>query len=90
MTDLSAYEALGNHISVLTSFGIQADNAELVLPYIYWIYKDAQNPNEHRFIAGLSKGSTKPLSNLLTKLLTYSKPGLQKYCVTASSTSGTN
>ena len=43
-----------------------------------------------RFIAGSSKCSTKPLSILLTKLLTHIKQGLQKYCETAHSRSGIN
>ena len=42
------------------------------------------------FIAGSSKCSTKPLSILLTKLLTHIKQGLQKYCETAYSRSGIN
>ena len=47
-------------------------------------------PYKHRFIAGSSKCSTKPLSILLTKLLTHIKQGLQKYCETAYSRSGVN
>ena len=39
---------------------------------------------------GSSKCSTKPLSILLTKLLTHIKQGLQKYCETAYSRSGVN
>ena len=49
-----------------------------------------KNPYKHRFIAGSSKCSTKPLSILLTKLLTLIKQGLQKYCETAYSRSGIN
>ena len=49
-----------------------------------------KNPYKHRFIAGSSKCSTKPLSILLTKLLTHIKQGLQKYCETAYSRSGVN
>ena len=45
---------------------------------------------KHRFIAGSSKCSTKPLSILLTKLLTHIKQGLQKYCKTFYSRSGVN
>ena len=52
--------------------------------------KDAQNPYKHRLIAGSSKCSTKPLSILITKLLTHIKQGLQKYCETAYSRSGIN
>ena len=49
-----------------------------------------KNPYKHRFIAGSSKCSTKPLSVLLTKLLTHIKQGIQKYCETAYSRSGVN
>ena len=48
------------------------------------------NPYKHRFIAGSVRCSTKPLSILLTKLLTHIKQGLQKYCETAYSRSGVN
>ena len=91
LTDLSASEVLDNHKSVLTSFGIETSDDELDLPYIYWIPKmQKKNPYKHRFIAGSSKCSTKPLSILLTKLLTHIKQGLQKYCETAYSRSGIN
>ena len=49
-----------------------------------------KNPYKHRFIAGSSKCSTKPLSILLTKLLTHIKQGLQNYCETSYSRSGVN
>ena len=49
-----------------------------------------KNPYKHRFIADSPKCSTKPLSILLTKLLTHIKQGLQKYCETAYSRSGVN
>ena len=90
LTDVSASEVLDNHKSVLTSFGIEASGDELDLPYIYWIPKMHKNPYKHRFIAGSSKYSTKPLSILLKKLLTHIKQGLQKYCETAYSRSGIN
>ena len=80
LTDFSESEVFDNHKSVLTSFGIQTNNEELVLSYIYWIPKMDENSYKHRFIAGPSKCSTKPLSILLTKLLTHIKQGLQKYC----------
>ena len=50
-----------------------------------------KDPYKHRFIEGSSKCSTKPISILLTKLLTHIKQGLQKYCCeTAYSRSGVN
>ena len=51
--------------------GIQKNNEELDLPYIYWIPKVHKNPYKHIFIAISSKCSTKPLSILLTKLLIH-------------------
>ena len=86
----SASDVLDNHKLVPTSFGIQANSEELDLPYIYWIPKMHKNPYKHRFIAGSSKCTTKPLSILLTKLLTHIKRGLQKYCEKAYSRSGVN
>ena len=47
LTIFSASEVLDNHKSVLTTFGIQAADAELDLPYIYWIPKMHKNPFKH-------------------------------------------
>ena len=90
LKDFSASDVFDNHKSVLTSFGIQTTDEELDLPYIYWIPKMHKNPYKHRFIAGSSKCSTKPLSILLTKLLTHIKQGLQKYWETSYTRSGVN
>ena len=90
LTDFSSSEVLDNHKSVLTSFGIQTTDEELDLPYMYWIPKMHKNPYKHLFIAGSLKCSTKPLSILLTKLLTHIKQGLQKYCETSYSKSWVN
>ena len=62
LTDISASEVLDNHKSVLTSFGIDPNDDELDLQYIYWIPKMHKNPYKHRFIAGSAMCSTKPLS----------------------------
>ena len=43
LTDFSASEVLDNHKSVLTSFGIDPNEDELDLPYIYWIPKMHKN-----------------------------------------------
>ena len=45
---------------------------------------------KHRFIAGSSKGTTKQLSSLLTKILTVIKTGLEKYCSIKTSHTGVN
>ena len=44
LADFSASEVLDNHKSVLISFGIQTNNEELDLPYIYWIPKMHKTP----------------------------------------------
>ena len=88
--DFSASKVLDNHKSVLTSFGKETSDDELDLPFIYWILKMHKIPYKHRFIAGSSKWSTKPLNILLTKLLTHIKQDLQKYSETAYSRSGIN
>ena len=90
LTNLTVPEILDNHKSVLRSFGISTDDSDLDLPYIYWIPKMHKNPYKHRFIAGSSRCSTKPLSILLTKILTRIKHGLQTYCETLHSRSGIN
>ena len=70
VTYFSASEVLDNHKSVLTSFGIDPNEDERDLPYIYWIPKMHKDSYKRRFIAGSAKCSTKPLSLLLTELLT--------------------
>ena len=81
---------MDKHKLVLNFFGIQTNEEELDLPYIYWIRKKHKNPYKHWFIAGSSNCSTKPLSVRLTKLLIHIKQGLQKFCKIAYSRSGIN
>ena len=69
LTDCLASALLDNRKLVLNSFGIQTNDEELDLPYIYWIPNWHKNPYKHRFNVGSSKCSTKSLSVLLTKLL---------------------
>ena len=49
-----------------------------------------KNPYKHRYIAGSSRCSTKPLSLLLTNILTAVKEKLQTYCATTYARSGVN
>ena len=60
------------------------------LPSLYWIQKLHKDPYKHRFIAGSAKCSTKPLSKLLTTILTTVKDGLKNYCDKIYSRSGIN
>jgi hypothetical protein len=60
------------------------------LPYLYWIPKLHKTPYKQRFIAGSKKFYTKPLSILLTKILTAVKERLHMYCATVYTRSGVN
>ena len=57
LKDFSASEVLDNHKSVLTSFGIDPNEDELDLLYIYWIPKMHITPYKHWFIAGSARCS---------------------------------
>ena len=60
------------------------------LPSFYWIPKLHKCPFKQRFIAGSAKCSTKPLSKLLTCILSAVKTRLQSYCDTSFSRGGVN
>ena len=79
-TTLSKDEIITNHMSVLSSFGLHVDENDSELPRIYWIPKLHKVPYKQRYIAGSFKCSTKPLSKLLTTILTAVKDGIQTYC----------
>ena len=89
-TTLSKEEIIDNHKSVLASFGLFTKAVDCDLPSLYWIPKLHKCPYKQRFIAGSAKCSTKPLSKLLTSILTAVKTGLQKYCDISYSMSGIN
>ena len=78
------------HHSVMLTFGISLPEEDIDLPKLYWIPKLHKNPYTQRYIAGSAKCSTKPLSQILTRILTADKEGLQKYCDTAYARSGVN
>ena len=89
-TDFTKEEILSNHNGALNSFGVHLKKDEFDLPSLYWIPKLHKNPYKERFIAGSSKCTTKPLSVLLTKVLTVIKDFLQTYSEKVYSTSGVN
>ena len=89
-TNFTKEEILINHRSVLSSFGINTLDDDADLPSLYWIPKLHKDPYKHRFIAGSAKCSTKPLSKLLTTILTTVKDGLKKFCDKIYSRSGIN
>ena len=55
-----------NHHSVMLTFGISLPEEGIDLPKLYWIPK----LHKQRYIAGSAKCSTKPLSHILTRILT--------------------
>ena len=67
----------------MLTFGISLPKEDTDLPKLYWIPKLQMNPYKQRYIAGPAKCSTKPLSQILIRILTAVKEGLQKYCDTA-------
>ena len=74
---LTKEEILDNHRSVLCSLGISTKDGELDLPLLYWIPKLHKCPFKKRYIAGSAKCSPKPLSDLLTCILSAVKTRLQ-------------
>ena len=74
----------------MPSFGICLSEEDTDLPKLYWIPKLHKNPYKQRYIEGSTKFSTKPLSQILTRILTAVEEGLQKYCNTAYARGGVN
>ena len=90
LTAMSKDEILQNHHLVMLTFGISLPEEDFDLPKLYWIPKLHKNPYKQRYFAGSAKGSTKPLSQILTRILTAVKEDLQKNCDTAYARSGVN
>ena len=76
-TTLTKEEILDNHRSVLCSFGISTKDEELDLPSLYWIPKLHKCPFKQHYIAGSAKCTMKPLSKLLTCILSTVKSGFR-------------
>ena len=79
LTAMSKDEILQNLHSVMLTFGISLPEEDIDLPELHWIPKLHKNSYTQRYIAGSSKNSTKPLSEILTLILIAVKEGLQKY-----------
>ena len=76
---------------MMLTFGVSLPEEEDIdLPKLYWIPKLHKNPYKQRYIAGSAKCPTKPLSQIVTQVLTAVKEGLLKYCDTAYARSGVN
>ena len=74
----------------MLTFGISFPEEDIDLPKLYEIPKLQKNPYKQRYIAGSAKCSTKPLSQILTRILTAVQEGLQKCSDTAYARSGIN
>ena len=74
----------------LKTHGLSSKDDDCDLPYMYSNPKLHKNRYKQRFIAGSAKCTTKPLSKLLTSILTAFKEGLQSYHNTCYSRSGIN
>ena len=68
---LTKEEIMDNHRSA--SFEIPTKDDELDLPSLYWMPKVHKYSLKQRYIAGSAKCSTKPLSKLLTYILSASE-----------------
>ena len=77
LSTIPRMDILDNHKSVLASFGITVSDDNNNLPSIYWVPKLHKCPYKERYIAGSAKCTTKPLSKILTSLLTAVKGGLK-------------
>ena len=87
---MSSEDIVNTHDSFMKSLGIELSDDDKRLPYLYWTPKLHKSPVKHSFIAGSSKCTTQQLSSLLTKILTVTKTGLEKYCSIKTSHTGVN
>ena len=87
---MSSEDIVNPHDTFMKYFGIELSDDDKRLPYLYWTPKLHKSPVKHRFIAGSSKCTTKQLSSLLTKILTFIKTGLEKYRSIKTSHTGVN
>ena len=76
LTAMSKDKVLQNHNSMMLTFGISIQKEDIDLLKLYWIPKFHKNPYKQIYNAGLDKCSTKPLSQILTRILTAVTEGL--------------
>ena len=89
-TTLAKGEILDNHRPILYSFGISTKDEELHRTSLYWIPKLHKCPFKQSNVVGSTKCSTKPLSKLLSCILSAVNTVLQSYCDTCYSKGGVN
>ena len=79
-TDVSQEDICDKHKTFMSTHGLFLKKDDMTIPSLYWIPKPHKDPYKERYIAGSSKCTTKPLSKLLTIVLTTVKQGLERYC----------
>ena len=87
---MSSEDIVNTLDTFMTSLGIEIFDDDKRLPWLYWTPKLNKSQVKYCFIAGSSKCTTKQLSCLLTKILTVTKTGLEKYCSIKTSHTGVN
>ncbi|MCP4651004.1 MAG: hypothetical protein GY853_13130, partial [PVC group bacterium] len=88
---LSTQDALIlQHKTFAQRYGIQLDKQDLVIPKLFAVPKLHKVPYKFRFIAGANKSSTKKLSCILTRILSFLKTHFQTYCKTITHRSSQN
>jgi len=87
---MASEEILDNHGSYLHFFEISIKYEELDLPSVYRMHTLHKCPDKQGYIARSAKCSTKPLSKLLSSILSVAKPRLQNYYDTRYSRDGMN
>ena len=68
---MSSEDIFNTYDTVVNSLGIELSDDDKRLPYLYWTLKLHKVSVKHCCIAGSSKCTTKQLSSLLTKILSY-------------------
>ena len=87
---MSSEDIVNTHDTFMKSLGIELSDNDKRLPYLYRTSNLHKSPVKHRSIAGSSNCTTKKLPSLLTKILTFIKTGLEKYCSIKTSHIGAN
>ena len=85
---MSSEDIVNTHDTFMKSLGIELSDDDKKLPYLYWTPKLHKSPVKHCFIAGSMY--YKRVVQLITKILTVIKTGLEKYCSIKTSHTGVN
>jgi hypothetical protein len=78
-TNLTMQDLITRHQEYCLHYKVN-NNEENCIPVLHAIPKLHKSPPKYRFIAGASKASTKPLAELLQRILVHCKDHFQNYC----------